>query len=452
MKKIILASILLISLFLVQFSNAATFSHETAFTIEDYMGERILRYYPYVLSLEGQMYWAKLCLYCDSEEMQTICKCGDQTNLKLAERNLIFNGDKEASQVIIDSLEQQFDSGAQPLGISAMVSEIYNPIVQADALGYLSSDGLIKIKNDGEIAGGILRISDSSKDLKRIIYPRDITNRNVFLKSATIDFDNKKINLDTGGQYDYGLNKNPCGSTAVSTDSITIKKIGEGNLEIPYSPGALSSCSSAATALNEYKNYERNIWQNIWKSSLSYFDNLFSGTSRVCVKSDTTFQEYYYVCNNDYSPLTIKPTTDSSFVLNFNEGDKIDDLTNVFCGSNSYTVSANYKAPASIIAKQNIRLNNPKCFRFAKTNSQGTDGSIVDVIMTSDGIKYEDKVRVSNKGDLSFNLNPSVAWGENNEFAYGENKISSQDGITTFGKFSIIDSFNENAINLIKSV
>lgn len=408
--------------------------------------------------------WKKICTeFCQVEEGSALlqgCTCYPGVNVNqleseidITDARMIITGEYIADNRALEWLRLNTDLNQAPLGLLPFFREFYNPIVEQDALNSLSSEDLIEVEKDGHLEKGILKISNSKVNIKRIIYPNDRTNRNIFLQNATIDFNNKRINLDVNGEYDYGITKSPCGSKLVAIDSITIKKVGEGNLEIPYSPGALNSCSSFVMSLNEYRNYENNIFKNFARASVVYFTQLFSGTSKVCVISDTRFQEYYSVCNNDYTPITIIPTDRSSFVLHFNEGETAQSLANVFCGSKTYSAYANYGDPTSSIAKPNIRLNNIKCFKLALPDYSGTYGSVVDLVVTSEGeAEFQEKVYVSNEGDLMFNPNPTLDWGSDNRIAYGEKEMSSENGITTLGKFSMIDPLNNNLIDFIRSV
>jgi len=449
---------------LMQFSSAAIFPHDIEFEItaaEEYNPQRII-VYPMLdvtwYRASGAIWtpqkpsemWAKICDkkqgFCEKEfpDCQCVSPEGGETN----DWRMIIIPNSKVSSAALLWLEKNTDSGTMPIGLLPFFRDVYNPFIEENTMKYISSDGLVSIGNNGEINDGIIKISNAKRNLKNIIYPNDRTNRQVFLNNATIDFNEDRIILDINGEYDYGITQNPCGSKVTTVDSITIKKVGEGNLEIPFSPGALSSCSSFMISLNEHKNYENSFFRNVLRSHISSFNQIFSRTSKICVISDTIFQEYYYVCNNDYTPITIRPTTESSFVLHFNEEDEIDimGLENVFCGSNAYTVYANYIDQKSVLAKPNIRLNNPRCFRL-------TDSAIIDIAINSKGeTEFQEKVYVSNEGNIIFNPNPSLDWGINNEITYGKNQIYSQNGITTLEKFSIIDPLNDDLLSYIKSV
>lgn len=469
MKTKIIFSLILIFLILIQFSSAAILPHDIKFEItksgEEYNPQRVI-VYPMLdvtwYRASGAIWtpakpsemWAKICDKNDGFCGKKVpnCRC-DDSGEEANDWKMIITPDSKINQEAISWLQQNTDSGTMPVGLLPFFRDVYNPFIEENTFSYLSSDGPVLIGNNGEINNGIIRISDAKRNLKNIIYPNDRTNRKIFLQNATIDFNNEKINLDVNGEYDYGITKSPCGSKLVAIDSITIKKVGEGNLEIPYSPGALNSCSSFVMSLNEYRNYENNIFKNFARASVVYLTQLFSGTSKVCVKSDTRFQEYYSVCNNDYTPITIIPTDRSSFVLHFNEGETAQSLANVFCGSKTYSAYANYGDPTSSIAKPNIRLNNIKCFKLALPDYSGTYGSVVDLAVNSEGeAEFQEKVYVSNEGDLMFNPNPTLDWGSDNRIAYGEKEMSSENGITTLGKFSMIDPLNDNLIDFIRSV
>ncbi len=415
---------------LMQFSSAAIFSHQTAFSIEDHEGKRVFRYYPYAVSLVGESFWENLCNGFCRTQATDVCICLDKDNsgmLPLAQRSIILTGDKEVGQGAIDYLKKSVDSGAQPLGVANIIEKIYNPLVITGAIPYISSNGLITTQNNGEIVGGKLEFGERSTglsefDIKFLVYP-DSQTKKPYIKNAIIDFNQGKILLKQNGKYVEMSAPVQCSYNwiipiSVTSDDLNIENKDEAIVEIPYKKSILDSCSKTMFANIKWK-------ENFGEKFLSLFGGYFSKSENsICINSKSSFYAYYSKCSQGVKDGKISPNEESTFVLFFNRGE-YDKLNNAICASNKFDFISNTKITQT-------------CFNLERDGASLELGSSDNQTLTASITTY--KKGPKDYYNLANYFNPYV-------FSQPDKKEIEENN----PRIEIIDPTSQNAIDLIRT-
>lgn len=433
----------------MQFSSAATFSHETAFTIEDYMGQKVLRYYPYALSLIGESFWNSLCQGFCRDKAGDTCKCIEEGNggiLPLSQRSIVLEGG-EISEEAINFLKSSVDGGLQPLGVAKMIENIYHPLVNGSwKIPAIYSDGLVTIENNGEIKEGRIEIGQTIfKGFKEgEIISSNEEDADIFLSNAIIDFGSKKIILNQYGKYEAGQKDINCNMYSlednggysilpetITKDSINIYNFEQKDLEIPFSIGYFDSCSKQVYSQLKFKDVLNYLVKKVTNKEDS-----------VCISTDSKFLVYYSRCSNfnekgilrtqigniNKIPAEMNPNKKSTFVLNYNR-DQNNPLNNLLCASDKFLFK--------------LGDNNPteqKCLNIVQ------EGKIVNLYSTNEENIGADEIEYNTpyKGYYNLaNLFNKLSEEDSQEYILGIEENNP--------RLDIIDSRNQNSVGMIKT-